>query len=125
MSATQFRDHITVTRSDAGGGVQDPDTGAWVAVGGTDTVLDCPANVQAGSLLRAGLRQTGTAFAEADGVAFVPPAFAGYLMDVRPQDAVEIKYAPRRRGSAIVKLGADAEAMFVRPEDRAIVLRYR
>jgi hypothetical protein len=56
----------------------------------------------------------------------VPVSYAAAVLAVEPQDAVHVSYAPLRdRQGGIEHRGAEAEVLFVRPEDRALVIRYR
>lgn len=118
----RYRDRAVVTR--AGGGTQDPVTGEWTGVPAV-TVYDGPCRVQAGGLIRANRRSTSTVLNEADGVVFLPPWELGNLLSIEPGDSVELSYAPFRSGNTVEQRGASAEAMFVRPEDRAVLVRYR
>ena len=122
----KYRDRLIVTAGEATGH-QDPTTYEWVVDDDpSQIILDCPANVQAGGLITANRRSVSEVYADADGVAFVPPLFLGDLMrvEVGSTHKVTIVYAPIRRGSAVDYLTATAEPKLVRPEDRALLLRY-
>jgi hypothetical protein len=81
--------------------------------------------VQAGGLIKADRRATGTPFSEADGLFSVPRRMLHKLLTVMPGDAVEIEYEPIKADAMIQQYGADAEVTFVEPKSRTALLRYR
>jgi len=106
-------------------GHQDPVTYEWVPDNDEDVVLNCRALVQAGGLIKASRRSVSEVYSDADGVAFVDKPYLADLMRVVPgEHKVKVVYDPIRRGSSVDYFTADAEARFVRPEDRALLLRY-
>ena len=120
---TGYRDRVKVYRS-GGPGYRDPVTGLWVKP--DDLVLyHGPANVQAGGLIRANRRSTGTPFNEADGNFTVPRRALAKLLNFQPGDGVAVEYETVRDGNAAQEYGADAEITFVIPESRLSLLRYR
>lgn len=121
--ATGFRDRAIVTRGESTGH-QDPTTYEWIPGDEDHVVLDSECNAQAGGLIAAKRRSVSDTLKDADGVLTFPKHRAGDLMGVQPDDKVKVLYAPIRRGDAIDYFTADAEARFVRPEDRALVVRY-
>lgn len=120
---TAFRERVVITRGTGGGWWDEDDV--WHPADEDTVIFDGQANVQAGGLIAASRRSTSTTFAEADGVLAVSKRDLPYLLDSLPGDKVQIRYvAQRRGGTAIDKRSASAEVMFVRPEDRAALLRY-
>lgn len=122
---TRFDTAVVVQRGDDASGHRDPTTGFWVVDDEASVVYTGMVNLQAGGLIMASRRATSTAFADADGVMCAPRRDAARIMDLMPGDRCHFSYPRLRRGSAIVSFAADAEVVFVRPEDRAAVLRYR
>jgi hypothetical protein len=120
---TGYRDRVIVTRGQSTGH-QDPVTYEWVPGDEDTVVLDSEANVQAGGLIAANRRSVSTTYADADGVAYFPQDKLGDLMDVVPDDVVTVLYAPIPHGTLTDWRQASATAVFVRPEDRALLLRY-
>jgi hypothetical protein len=122
---TQYRDTVLVQRGGESTGHRDPTTGFWIVDDEEAWVATFRANVQAGGLLMASRRSTSTTFADADGQFSVHKRDLARLLELAPGDQVHITYATLRKGTTMVRRGADAEVLFVRPEDRTALLRYK
>lgn len=119
-----WRDTVVVVRGEAGG-TTDPDTGLFVVADEDAVVYSGPANVQAGGLMAANRRASGNPDLKHDGIMFLPPYAKASVLQIEPDDIVHITYEPVRDGEVVSEYGAEARAVFVRPEDRAVLLEYR
>lgn len=120
---TAYREKVTITRGSGGGYWDENDV--WHPADEDDVIFEGMANVQSGGLIAASRRSTTTTYAAADGVLSVSKRDLAWLYDVLPDDHVHIRYqAIRRGGTAIDARSAEAKVLFVRPDDRAVLVQY-
>lgn len=99
-------------------------TGIYTSADDEELIYAGPANVQAGGLMAANRRATGQADLAHDGEMYLPREERAAALRIQPEDIVHVAYQPIRDGDTVVSYGADARVVFVRPEDRAVLLRY-